>query len=188
MVKTLVFVLFVLSAVSSCSSKKLTAVAVNGTNVVPLDYRPTFHFAPKANWTNDPNGLVYYKGQYHVFYQYNPYSDVWGHMSWGHATSTDLFNWKHQPVAIMEYENADKTMTGVFSGTTIVDSFNTSGFGTSESPMPLIAIYTSNIDKVAQNQSLAYSLDGYTFNRFANNPILDIHSQEFRDPDRKSVV
>lgn len=146
-----------------------------------VDYRPIFHFTPTFNWLNDPNGLVYYKGEYHLFFQYNPFGNQWGHMSWGHATSSDLMKWKQQDVAIAEYLTG-KTQTGVFSGTAIVDSFNTSGFGTTASPMPLIAIYTANVEGIVQNQCLAYSLDGKIFTRFANNPILDIHSTEFRDP------
>ena len=146
------------------------------------DYRPIYHFSPAFNWTNDPNGLVYYRGRYHLFYQYNPFGTRWGHMSWGHATSSDLLNWKQEPVAIPEYSNPDSTITGVFSGTAVTDSFNTSGFGVAENPMPLVAIYTSNVDKLIQHQSLAYSLDGKTFSRYSGNPVLDIHSQEFRDP------
>ena len=186
MIKILLFAIIFQSLIScSCSKKNnSTNPPVTDTIIIPkvVDYRPTFHFAPAFNWTNDPNGLVYYQGAYHLFYQYNPFGTQWGHMSWGHATSTDLLRWKHEAVAIMEYTNQGGSVTGVFSGTAVVDSFNTSGFGTAANPMPLVAVYTSNIDGIAQHQSLAYSLDGKTFTRYANNPILDINSKEFRDP------
>ena len=86
--------------------------------------RPQFHFAPARNWMNDPNGLVFYKNKYHLFYQYNPLGDQWGNMSWGHATSSDLINWQELPLAISYTETH-----GIFSGSVVVDYFNTSGFG-----------------------------------------------------------
>src|SRR6202161_3531105 len=86
-------------------------------------FRPQVHFSPAINWTNDPNGLVYYKGEYHLFYQYNPYGNVWGHMSWAHATSKDLVHWKNLPLAIPE----DST-TMIFSGSCVIDENNNSGF------------------------------------------------------------
>ena len=98
--------------------------------------RPQFHFTPAKNWTNDPNGLVFFKGEYHLFYQYNPFGDTWGHMSWGHAVSNDMLHWKHLPVALPE---ADGIM--MFSGSAVVDWNNTSGFGKGGEP-PLIAVYT----------------------------------------------
>ena len=149
-------------------------------------YRPTFHFAPAKNWTNDPNGLVYYKGNYHLYFQYNPFADKWGHMSWAHATSKDLMKWKETAVAIPEYKNADGTTTMIFSGTAIVDSFNTSGFGTKKKSSPLIAIYTANIDSngvgVGQHQNIAYSFNGTNFIAYNKNPVLDINAKDFRDP------
>jgi len=143
-------------------------------------YRPYYHFSPASTWTNDPNGLVYYQGLYHLFFQENPSGIVWGNMSWGHATSTDLLSWKQQPVAIPEYTDSNNNTINVFSGTAVVDSANSSGFGTGANMMPLIAIYTSN--GPLQNQSLAYSPDGSSFTRYAHNPILDIQSTNFRDP------
>ncbi len=148
-------------------------------------YRPQFHFSPPLNWTNDPNGLVFFRGEYHMFYQYNPYGDLWGHMSWGHAVSRDLLHWQNLPVAIPEYAGPNSDSTMVFSGTVVVDSTNSSGLcGTGAC---LVATYTSNVysnglDK-AQHQSLASSVDnGRTWQRYSSNPVLDIGRTAFRDP------
>lgn len=140
-------------------------------------YRPQYHFSPQKNWTNDPNGLLYYKGTYHLFYQHNPFGNVWGHMTWGHATSTDLVHWKHQPVAIPEEKD-----TMIFSGTCVADIHNTSGLG-KNGKVPFVAIYTGHIEGVNQSQHLAYSLDeGLTWTKYNRNPILDLHKKDFRDP------
>ena len=93
------------------------------------EHRPAYHFSPAKNWMNDPNGLVFHKGVYHLFFQYNPLGNVWGNMSWGHATSRDLVHWDEQPVAIPF--DADE---GVFSGSVVVDTTNSSGFGTAAEP------------------------------------------------------
>lgn len=149
------------------------------------NYRPSFHFAPDSNWTNDPNGLVYYNGQYHLFFQYNPFGDTWGHMSWGHALSTDLMNWNQLPIALLEQYAADSTPAMIFSGTAITDSFNTSGFGTYANPTLLVAIYTSHFAKSGkekQTQHIAYSLNGEDFVFYDKNPVLDIGAKDFRDP------
>lgn len=148
------------------------------------DYRPAFHFAPPQNWTNDPNGLVYYDGEYHIFYQYNPYGMTWGHMSWGHAVSKDLLAWEHLPVAIPEFVNAQGDSTMIFSGTTVVDT-NTSGL--CEGKECLVAIYTAHIHKngegLKQYENLAYSNDkGRTWKQYDKNPVLDIGLKDFRDP------
>jgi levanase len=127
---------------------------------------------------NDPNGLVYYKGEYHLFYQYNPNGDSWGDMSWGHAVSTDLVHWTELPLAL---SHDDEEM--VFSGSAVVDEDNTTGFGTRRNP-PMVAVYTS-LHKATgiQSQSLAYSTDrGRTWTKYQGNPVLDIGSKEFRDP------
>ena len=140
------------------------------------DYRPAFHFSPEKNWTNDPNGLVFFGSEYHLFYQYNPFGDVWGHMSWGHAVSRDLVSWRQLPVALPE-ENG----TMIFSGSAVVDWKNTSGFGKNGIP-PLVAIYTGHRPGL-QNQNIAYSTDsGRSWVKYAENPVLDIHEAEFRDP------
>src|ERR1700741_3964282 len=86
-------------------------------------YRPQFHFSPTRNWTNDPNGLVFYEGEYHLFFQFNPFGNEWGHMSWGHAVSPDLVHWRELPIALAEEKNIM-----IFSGSVVVDSHNASGF------------------------------------------------------------
>lgn len=149
-------------------------------------WRPRFHFTPEKNWINDPNGLVYHDGEYHLFYQYNPYGDTWGHMSWGHAVSADLLQWHHLPVALEEYTDpASGDSTMIFSGTAVVDRGNTSGL--CQSNECLVAIYTSHVHRnnegLRQHQSLAYSNDnGRTWKRYDKNPILDIERKDFRDP------
>ena len=138
--------------------------------------RPEFHYTPATNWMNDPNGLLYYKGFFHLFYQYNPEGDQWGHMSWGHATSSDLLTWTELPVAIQDDERAM-----IFSGSAVVDHQNSSCFGSIENP-PMVAIYTEHQDE-HQAQGLAYSLDeGVTWTKYANNPVLDLNKKDFRDP------
>lgn len=139
-------------------------------------YRPAYHFSPKENWMNDPNGLVYFDGEYHLFYQYNPEGIQWGNMSWGHAVSTDLVHWEHLPVAL---EMEDGIM--IFSGSAVVDQNNTSGL--CESPDGcLVAIYTAHTDAL-QNQAIAYSNDrGRTWTKYEGNPVLDENMKDFRDP------
>lgn len=141
-------------------------------------WRPRFHFTAAKNWINDPNGMVYYDGEYHLFYQYNPFGDKWGHMSWGHAVSNDLVHWKHLPVALREENDVM-----IFSGSAVVDQKNTSGFGKDGKP-PLVAVYTGHhTKKPLQNQHLAYSNDrGRTWTKYAGNPALDINAKDFRDP------
>ncbi|MGW2618321.1 GH32 C-terminal domain-containing protein [Streptomyces sp. NPDC001500] len=141
-------------------------------------YRPQFHFTPAQNWMNDPNGLIWYKGRYHLFFQYNPDGDTWGNMSWGHAVSTDLVHWKQLPVAIPQ---DDQEM--IFSGSVVLDKNNTTGFGTEKNP-PLVAVYTSAQKATGrQEQALAYSTDGgATWKKYSGNPVLDIGSANFRDP------
>ncbi len=140
------------------------------------DPRPHVHFAPQRNWMNDPNGLVVYDGEYHLFFQYNPYGDRWGHMSWGHAVSRDLVHWQELPVAIPE---RDGVMA--FSGSAVIDWGNTSGFGHGGKP-PMIAIYTGhNPAAKVQSQYLAYSNDrGRTWS--VHGEVLSVGSPEFRDP------
>jgi fructan beta-fructosidase len=139
-------------------------------------FRPQYHFTPPANWMNDPNGMVYYDGEYHLFYQHNPFGDKWGHMSWGHAVSPNLVHWEHLPVAIPE---ANGVMA--FSGSAVVDWNNTSGFGRDGKP-PLVAIYTGHRE-TNQSQYIAYSNNrGRTWTVYDGNPVLDIGRKDFRDP------
>jgi sucrose-6-phosphate hydrolase SacC (GH32 family) len=127
---------------------------------------------------NDPNGLIYYKGKYHLFFQHNPFENVWGHMSWGHAVSEDLISWTELPVAI-----GDDEAHAIFSGSAVIDYFNTTGFGTLENPA-MVAIYTAHKhDDSHQSQALAYSLDeGLTWVKYQGNPVLDLQLDHFRDP------
>ncbi|WP_448002191.1 GH32 C-terminal domain-containing protein [Agromyces bauzanensis] len=152
-------------------------------------HRPYLHFSPERNWMNDPNGLVYDDGTWHLFFQHNPYGTRWGNMSWGHATSTDLVHWEEQPVAIPQSFDEDGTaIEDIFSGSVVVDETNSSGFGTAENP-PMVAIYTSAYTPShpthagEQAQSLAYSTDGgQTWTKYEGNPVLDRNSANFRDP------
>jgi len=148
-------------------------------------HRPQIHFSPKAHWTNDPNGMVYYKGTYHLFFQYYPNASVWGPMHWGHAESKDLVHWKEMPIALYP-----DILGYIFSGSAVVDSNNTSGFG-KNGKIPLVAIFTHHDPKGEkngsddfQNQSLAFSLDdGETWTKYAGNPVLKNPGiKDFRDP------
>lgn len=137
--------------------------------------RPAFHFTPPANWMNDPNGLVYHNGEYHLFYQYHPGSTVWGPMHWGHAVSHDLVHWQHLPIALHPDEHGM-----IFSGSAVVDVSNAAGFGANA----LIAIFTCHKDHV-ESQHLAYSNDdGRTWTKYAGNPVLPAQDsyRDFRDP------
>ncbi len=155
---------------------------------VTPNYRPKYHYTPPKNWVNDPNGLVYLDGEYHLFTQYNPYGATWGHMSWGHAVSKDLQNWQTLPIAMEEYWNADSTQTMLFSGCAVVDSLNTSGLFKNGYKKGLVAIYTSFVhkkgDAMVQHQSLMYSADkGRTWKVYDKNPVLDLGMKDFRDPN-----
>jgi fructan beta-fructosidase len=148
-------------------------------------YRPQLHFSPKAHWINDPNGMVYFNHAYHLFFQYYPKDIVWGPMHWGHAVSKDLVHWKELPIALYP-----DSLGYIFSGSAVVDSNNTSGFG-KNGKIPMVAIFTHHDPKgekagtdVFQNQSIAYSLDeGNTWTKYSNNPVLKNPGiKDFRDP------
>ena len=135
-------------------------------------YRPKIHFSPSKNWMNDPNGMVFFNGVYHLYFQYNPKGDKWGNMSWGHATSPDLIHWEEQPVAILPNELGD-----IFSGSCVIDKENTAGYGKNV----LFAIYTSS--NPIQQQSIAYSFDnGQTFTNYPENPVIPNDDDNLRDP------
>ena len=141
-------------------------------------YRPQIHYTPAKNWINDPNGMVFVDGTYHLFYQYNPQGNVWGNMSWGHATSTDLMHWKEQPVALTR-----DALGAIFSGSCVIDKNNTSGFGANA----MVALYTSagETGDVAgkQQQSIAYSTDGgKNFTVYSGNPVIKNNDDNLRDP------
>lgn len=167
----------------SCQNKK---GGTSGNTTYHETYRPQYHFSPPSNWTNDPNGLVYYNDEYHLFYQYNPYGDTWGHMTWGHAISRDLLHWENLPTAIQEYiDPASGDSTMIFSGTVVVDNNNTSGL--CDGKDCLVAVYTSHVhaggEGKRQHESLAFSNDrGRTWKLYNHNPVLDIGRKDFRDP------
>lgn len=138
-------------------------------------FRPRIHFTAPKNWLNDPNGLVYENGRYHLFYQHNPEAPVHGPMYWGHAISKDLVNWEHLPIAL----EPDEWGT-CFSGSAVYDAQNTSGLGSLEQP-PIVLLYTSHGDR--ERQSVAYSTDGIHFTTYAGNPVIDNPGiPDFRDP------
>lgn len=149
-------------------------------------FRPQIHFSPQEAWMNDPNGMVYYDGEYHLFYQYYPDSTVWGPMHWGHAVSPDMVHWEHLPIALYPDE-----LGYIFSGSAVIDWNNTTGFQTGEHP-PMIAIFTHHEPVGAseegndtyQYQSIAYSNDkGRTWTKYEGNPVVPNPGiKDFRDP------
>lgn len=140
-------------------------------------FRPVYHHTPVYGWMNDPNGMFYKDGVYHLYFQYNPYGSVWGNMHWGHSTSTDLMHWKFEGCAIVP-----DAWGAIFSGSCVVDHENTAGFGKEA----VVAFYTSAKSTPwgdIQMQSMAYSLDnGKTFTKYEGNPILTSSEKDFRDP------
>lgn len=175
---------------SSSSDSSSAASTPSGQRYQEPD-RNQNRFSPRENWLNDPNGLVYADGTYHMFYQYNPNGTGWGFMSWGHATSSDLVHWEEQDLAL-SYQPSQTTRAGdltemIFSGSAVVDEHNAAGFGEDA----LLAFYTSHYpkgspdypDRLIQAQSLAYSTDGGdTWTQHDSNPLIDIGSADFRDP------
>lgn len=152
------------------------------TNTEQQNYRNAYHFSPQKNWMNDPNGMVYFKGEYHLFYQHHPFGTTWGPMHWGHAVSNDLVSWEELPIALAPDEHGT-----IFSGSAVVDWNNSSGFFDEGSG--LVAIFTHHHDvpgaqQMIQYQSLAYSKDeGRTWTKYEGNPVLRHDSYvDFRDP------
>lgn len=170
----------ILAVLMGCSPKPVEQQMTSDSQ-----YRPAYHFTPPEAWMNDPNGMVYFDGEYHLFYQHYPDSNVWGPMHWGHAVSKDLVNWEHLPIALYP-----DSLGYIFSGSAVVDWNNTSGFGSVDHPA-LVAMYT-NHDPVGeksgtidyQTQGIAYSLDkGRTWIKYEDNPVIPNPGiQDFRDP------
>ncbi len=177
------FYIFILALFFSCAEKAVQQESAQSEFNEP--FRPQYHFTPPSKWMNDPNGMVYYEGEYHLFYQYHPESSVWGPMHWGHAISEDLIHWNHQPIALSPDEHGT-----IFSGSAVADIDNTSGLGTVENP-PLVAIFTyhdAEGEKAKrddfQTQGIAFSTDkGRTWTKYKNNPVLlNPGIKDFRDP------
>jgi len=142
--------------------------------------RPQFHFTTRRGWINDPNGLIYHNGEYHLFYQHNPYEKEWGNMHWGHAVSKDLVHWQELPVALFPDE-----IGTMFSGSAVIDHANTAGYNQGDTPAMIVAYTADSPEK--QVQCIAYSLDnGRTFTKYDGNPVIDSkhkwNSKDTRDP------
>lgn len=187
--KNLIFLLFCFAILQTMSCQQAVEVAPGSAGVgshYTEPHRPQFHFTPEKMWMNDPNGMVYFEGEYHLFYQHYPDSNVWGPMHWGHAVSTDLVHWEHLPIALYP-----DSLGYIFSGSAVVDWNNTSGFGMDGQP-PLVAIFTQHLmsgEKAGrtdfQYQSIAYSTDkGRTWTKYAGNPVIPNTQKikDFRDP------
>ncbi|GAB1855458.1 glycoside hydrolase family 32 protein [Flavobacteriaceae bacterium MHTCC 0001] len=148
-------------------------------------FRPQIHYTTRRGWTNDPNGMVYYDGEYHLFYQHNPYETNWGNMTWGHAVSKDLLHWRELNLALLPDEFGT-----MFSGSAVIDYKNTAGFNNGDTPA-MLAMYTADLrrngQELGQSQCMAYSLDkGRTFTKYAGNPVIPIQNRfgsgHARDP------
>lgn len=181
--------LFMSSALVGCSMSQSIPQSVSPTSLVEgthnETFRPQVHFSPNEKWMNDPNGMFYLDGEYHLFFQHNPDASVWGPMHWGHAVSKDLVHWEELPIALYPDE-----LGTIFSGSAVVDWNNSSGLGTKENP-PIVALYTyhnANMEKEGridfQTQALAYSLDkGRTWKKYSGNPVIKNPGiKDFRDP------
>jgi fructan beta-fructosidase len=184
--KRAIFLLFLAPCVySACSPSKINEAPNTNSDYYNEEYRPQFHFSPDSMWMNDPNGMVYLDGEYHLFYQYNPDDNVWGPMHWGHAVSPDMVNWEHLPIALYPDE-----LGYIFSGSAVYDKENTSGLGTKENP-PLVAIFTYHDmagekagTNTYQTQGIASSTDkGRTWTKYEANPVIPNPGiRDFRDP------
>jgi fructan beta-fructosidase len=182
---SIIFTVFYLTSLNSCHPTAQISETTNqqqsATNNNTDPFRPKHHFTPPEKWMNDPNGMFYYKGEYHLYYQYYPKDIVWGPMHWGHAKSKDLMTWKHLPIALYP-----DSLGMIFSGSIVIDSLNTAGFKTGKEA-PIVAIFTQHIEidkKEIQRQSIAYSNDGgLTFVKYTKNPVIDNPGvKDFRDP------
>lgn len=142
-------------------------------------WRPAYHFTPERHWINDPNGLVWFDGEYHLYFQHNPFGNQWGHMSWGHAVSTDLLHWRELLVALPEDERVS-----IYSGSVVVDATNTAGFA-APGQTALVAAYTGclRVPTGGQAQEIAFSTDrGRSFTKYAANPVVDLGLRDFVTP------
>ena len=183
MKSSLLLIILVLSLTIGCQQKNIDQN--QDAPVFNEPFRPQYHFSPSSQWMNDPNGMVYWEGEYHLFYQYYPDSSVWGPMHWGHAVSKDLIHWEHLPIAIYPDKNG-----WIFSGSAVVDLENSSGLGSKENPA-MVAIFTYH-DPIGekegrddfQTQGIAYSTDkGRTWSMYEGNPVLKSPGiKDFRDP------
>lgn len=171
--------LYLLAAVS------LIAVCATAQEQTPTpQWRPVYHFSPPKNWTNDPNGPIWLKGEYLLYNQQNPFENKWGHMSWGHEISSDLLHWTSLPLAIPEIiDKAKGDTVWIFSGSAVWDQQNTSGFCTNGGC--LVAIYTGHQPNLRkESQWIAYSNDGgKSFTQYSGNPVIDLQKHDFRDPN-----
>jgi fructan beta-fructosidase len=184
-IPTILFSLFLLFFWNCKEAPKELDTSTEITAMYQEPFRPQYHFTPPEKWMNDPNGLLFNQGVYHLFYQYYPEDIVWGPMHWGHATSTDMLHWENKPIALYPDKNGL-----IFSGSAVLDENNTSGLGTEENP-PLVAIFTyHDMEKEKagridfQTQGIAYSLDnGESFTMYEGNPVLlNTEFRDFRDP------
>ena len=177
------YLLIILFLAAACQQRNESAM--NSPMKYDEKFRPQYHFTPPSQWMNDPNGMVFYEGEYHLFYQHYPDSNVWGPMHWGHAVSEDMVHWEHLPIALYP-----DTLGYIFSGSAVIDWKNTSGLGTIDNP-PMVAIYTYH-DPVGaeagrndyQTQGIAFSLDkGRSWTKYEGNPVLaNPGIIDFRDP------
>ena len=183
------FLLLTALLITGCKDQKeaetIADSSIENQPVFNETYRPQIHFTPPEKWMNDPNGLLYENGTYHLFYQHYPEDIVWGPMHWGHAVSTDMVNWEHKPIALYPDE-----LGLIFSGSAVLDKDNTSGFG-SEGEQPIVAAYTYHLmegekagRKDFQTQGIAYSLDhGESWTKYEGNPVIGNDGiKDFRDP------
>lgn len=187
MLKTFIYKLLFFGLLISFYSCELRKNSENKTMELNEEvlYRPYFHFTPQNNWTNDPNGMFFFNGYYHLYFQHHPKSNKWGPMHWGHAISTDMITWREQPIALYPDEKGY-----IFSGSAVVDVNNTSGFG-KEGESPIVAAFTyHNAEKEktkdinTQTQGIAYSQDeGLTWTKYDGNPVIENPGvYDFRDP------
>lgn len=183
--KSIVYLIVSMLLFNACAGKAGNETTNSERKEFQEQYRQQAHFTPPVGWMNDPNGMVYYEGEYHLFYQYNPNDKHWGDLHWGHAISTDLMHWEHRPPAIHPDE-----MGFIFSGCAVVDWKNSSGLGSAENP-PLLAFFTYHDmekEKAGQidieSQALAFSLDkGRSWSKYAKNPVVkNPQIRDFRDP------